>query len=194
MRQTKGPQPAAERASALASRGYAVLPRAVPETAVQAALRHVHLDVVQRGLPAETLGSWLWSTHWFPHLKWDPPVAGLASFLPGELQDGEMCDPQIVLQPPDNGEHEISAHVDELPEWANGRGYLRIVGVALSAAGADDGALLVWPFDGDGPEPLELEPGDVVVMHPKLPHSSGLNRGGAIRYAVYFRFLEPASS
>jgi ectoine hydroxylase-related dioxygenase (phytanoyl-CoA dioxygenase family) len=37
---------------------------------------------------------------------------------------------------------------------------------------------------------LELEPGDVVVMHPQLPHASGLNREGAIRYAVYFRFLQ----
>ena len=31
---------------------------------------------------------------------------------------------------------------------------------------------------------------DVIVMHPKLPHSSGLNREGRIRYAVYFRYLE----
>jgi hypothetical protein len=31
-------------------------------------------------------------------------------------------------------------------------------------------------------------------MHPKLPHSSGLNREGAIRYAVYLRFLEPPPS
>ena len=178
--------------TAIERRGYAVLPKMVPEAAVRTALRHLHLDVVQRGLPAETLASWLWSAHWFPHLKWDPPLVELASHLPAELRGGEMCDPQIVLQPPDEGDHELAAHVDEVPAWANGRGYLRIVGVALTPAGADDGGLVVWPFDGDGPEPLELEPGDVLVMHPRLPHTSGLNHGGAIRYAVYFRFLEPA--
>jgi hypothetical protein len=194
VRHTQGPHAAnGDVTAAIQERGYAVLASAVPERAVQAALRHLHLDLVHRGLPAETLGSWLWSTDWFPHLKWDPPVVELASYLPGDLRDGEMCDPQIVLQPPDDGEHEIAPHVDELPEWADGRGYIRIVGVALSSATADDGGLLIWPFDGHGPEPLELDPGDVVVMHPQLPHSSGVNRGGAIRYAVYFRFLEPAA-
>jgi hypothetical protein len=29
-----------------------------------------------------------------------------------------------------------------------------------------------------------------LVMDPKLPHSSGLNRDGGIRYSVYFRFLD----
>ena len=28
-------------------------------------------------------------------------------------------------------------------------------------------------------------------MHPELPHASGYNREGAIRYAAYFRFLNP---
>jgi hypothetical protein len=28
-------------------------------------------------------------------------------------------------------------------------------------------------------------------LDPELPHSSGINRTGGIRYAVYFRFLEP---
>src|SRR5215203_121076 len=171
VRHTQGPHAANDVTAAIQERGYAVLASAVPEPAVQAALRHLHLDLVHRGLPAETLGSWLWSTDWFPHLKWDPQVVDLASYLPGDLRDGEMCDPQIVLQPPDDGEHEIAPHVDELPEWADGRGYLRIVGVALTPATEDDGGLIVWPFGGDGPEPLELDPGD----------------------AVYFRFLEPAA-
>src|SRR5215210_4959406 len=104
-------------------RGYSVLRQAVPRPVVDAALRHIHLDVVERGLPADTLGSWLWSAHWFPHLRWDPPVVALAWHLPEELRDGEMCDPQILLQPPDNGESSVAPHVDEEPGWANGRRY-----------------------------------------------------------------------
>ena len=183
-------QEKAERA--LAARGFAVLRDAVPSEAVDLALRHIHLDVVKNGLPAETLGSWLWGAHWFPHLKWDPPIAALAWWLPDDLRDGEVCDPQILLQPPDDcEEQELVPHVDTPPPWADGRDYLRIVGIALSPAHAANGGLVVWPFDGGGPEPLELEPGDAVVMHPRLPHSSGVNREGGIRYAVYFRFLEP---
>jgi hypothetical protein len=31
-----------------------------------------------------------------------------------------------------------------------------------------------------------------VMMSPDLPHSGGVNRTGAIRYGVYFRFLGDA--
>jgi hypothetical protein len=31
-------------------------------------------------------------------------------------------------------------------------------------------------------------------MDPRLPHASGYNRTGGIRYCVYFRFLEPAAA
>jgi hypothetical protein len=186
-------QPAEEflpAASAVASRGYAVLREVVPPEAIDAALRHLHVDLVQRGLPSETLAPWLWSAHWFPHLKWDPPVVALASYLPDELREGEMCDPQILLQPPDTcADQPLVSHVDQEPEWADGRRYRSILGVALTQSHASNGGLVVWPFDGEQ-EALELAPGDVVVMHPQLPHSSGLNREGAIRYAVYFRFLE----
>ena len=177
---------------ALEQDGYVVLRGAIPQEAVDRALRHIHLDVVKNGLPAETLGSWLWAAHWFPHLKWDEPIAALAELLPEELRDGQMCDPQILLQPPDDCDDvALESHVDQEPDWAGGRSYLRIVGVALSSAGPQTGNLVVWPFGRDEPEPLEVEPGDVVVMHPRLPHTSGLNREGRIRYAVYFRFLEP---
>jgi hypothetical protein len=165
---------------ASATRGYEVLREAVPRTAVERALRHVHLDLLRNGAPAETLGRWLWSAHWFPHLKWDPEIVGLVEHLPAELREGELCDPQILLHPPDEGDDvELTSHVDREPEWANGRPYLRIVGVALSPNRRANGGLVVWP-------------GDVVVMDPELPHTSGLNREGAIRYAAYFRFLAPA--
>jgi hypothetical protein len=175
----------------VARRGFAIIRGAVPHAAVQDALRHLHLDVVRRGLPAQAVGDWLWSAHWFPHLKWDAPIVGLLDWLPAELREGEACDPQIVLQPPDDcPDAPLVPHVDREPEWAGGRAYLRIVGIALSPAYAAVGGLVVWPFDGE-PEPLELAPGDALVMHPRLWHASGFNREGAIRYAVYFRFLTP---
>jgi hypothetical protein len=173
--------------------GYAVLRGVVPLDVVDAALRHLHLDLVRRGLPADELGAWLWSAHWFPHLKWDPPIVALADGLPAFLREGEACDPQIVMQPPDDCDEEpLVAHVDTEPEWAHGRRYRRIVGVALTPAYGANGGLVVWPFDREGTEALELAAGDVVVMHPDLPHASGYNREGAFRTVVYFRFLSPA--
>ena len=173
--------------------GYQVLSALIPPEASERALRHIHLDVVRRGLPQEWLSQWLWSAHWFPHLRWDDEIVGLLEHLPAELRDGELCDPQIVLQMPDEAaELDLEPHIDQEPDWANGRPYLRIVGVALSTNNRLNGGLSVWPLDGGKSRPVELAPGDVLVMNPKLPHASGLNRGGGIRYAVYFRFLEPA--
>jgi hypothetical protein len=173
--------------------GYAVLRGQVPAAALDRALRHIHLDLVERGLPADELGKWLWSAHWFPHLKWDDEIVGLLEHLPADLRDGELCDPQILLQPPDSAEDvTLAPHVDQEPAWSNGRPYRRIVGVALGPNRRSNGGLVVWPADGGDPLAVELDPGDVVVMSPTLPHTSGLNREGGIRYAAYFRFLEPA--
>lgn len=178
---------------AAATRGYEVLRGGVPREAVERVLRHIHLDLVENGAPAETIGRWLWAAHWFPHLKWDPEVVGLLDHLPEELREGELCDPQILLQPPDSCESvPLTPHVDREPEWANGRPYRRIVGVALTPNRRSNGGLVVWPLDGREPEAVELDAGDVVVMDPVLPHTSGLNLEGGIRYAAYFRFLTPA--
>ena len=175
-----------------ATAGYRMLRGAVPPEAVERALRHLHLDIVRRGLPPEETSSALWSAHWFPHLKWDREIAGLVDHLPDELREGELCDPQILLHLPDDGDDvPLQSHVDQEPDWAHGRRYVRIVGVALTEGSRRNGGLVVWPLDGGEPCAVELEPGDAIVMDPELPHTSGLNRGGAIRYAVYFRFLEP---
>ena len=171
-------------------RGYEILPGVVPEEARDRVLRHIHRDIAARGLPQEWLSEWLWNAHWFPHLRWDEEVRALLEHLPDELKEGELCDPQIVGQmPDDDAEVDLHPHVDQLPDWANGRPYRRILGVALTRNGPENGGLTVWPLDGSGPRAVELEPGDVLVMDPRLPHASGLNRTGSIRYAVYFRFL-----
>jgi hypothetical protein len=172
--------------------GYTVLRHAVPEGAVDAVLRHIHRDIATRGLPQEWLSQWLWNAHWFPHLRWDDEIVRLLEHLPPPLRDGELCDPQIVGQMPDDPEQrvEVQPHVDELPEWSGGRPYKRILGVALTRNCPENGGLTVWPLDCETPREVALDPGDVLVMDPRLPHASGVNRTGSIRYCVYFRFLE----
>jgi phytanoyl-CoA dioxygenase PhyH len=175
-------------------RGYEVLRRVVPQEAVDAVLRHLHRDIATRGLPQEWLADWLWNAHWFPHLRWDDEVTALLAHLPEAHRDGELCDPQIVGQMPDEPiDVELEPHVDQLPDWAHGRPYRRILGVALTPNVPENGGLTVWPLDGGEPQQLELEPGDALVMDPGLPHASGVNKTGSIRYCVYFRFLDPQS-
>lgn len=160
----------------------------VPEEKVDEALRLLHLDLLERGASAEELGDWLWGTHWFPHLKERPQILALAESLPEEWRTGRLCEPQIILQFPHTGpDPEISFHLDQEPAWANGRTYLRIVGVPLSPWRGDNGGLLVKT--GEGPAPVEADPGDAIMMTPDLPHSGGVNHSGRLRYGVYFRWL-----
>lgn len=161
----------------------------IPLELVDDALRLLHLDLLEHGAAAATLGDWLWGAHWFPHLKYDPAIVALAEALPPDWRTGKLSDPQILLQFPHVGpEPEITFHVDEEPHWADGRSYLRIVGVPLSPWREENGALLVER--GGEPAAVELDPGDAVMMTPDLPHSGGVNRTGAVRYSVYFRWLE----
>ena len=161
----------------------------LPLELVDDALRLLHLDLLERGASAEELGGWLWGAHWFPHLNHHEKIVALAEALPAGWRTGKACDPQILLQFPHTGpEPDITFHVDAEPEWAAGRRYVRIVGVPLSPWRREDGGLLV-ELD-DQTVAVELDPGDAVMMAPDLPHSGGVNRTGAIRYAVYFRWLE----
>ncbi len=168
---------------------FVVERNAISADLVDGALRRLHLELLEKGASAEVLSDWLWATHWFPDLCYHDDILALASALPPEWRTGTMCDPQILLQFPHVGpEPEITFHVDQEPDWAAGRRYLRIVGVALSRWTRDNGALVVR--QPDDTMPVELEPGDAVMMTPDLPHSGGVNHTGSLRYAVYFRFLE----
>lgn len=160
----------------------------VPQEKIDAVLRLLHLDLLERGASAEELGRWLWEMHWFPHLKEREEVFALAESLPEEWRTGQICEPQILLQFPHVGtEPEISFHLDQEPAWAGDRPYLRIVGVPLSPWRSDNGGLLVQT--AAGPAPVEADPGDAIRMSPDLPHSGGVNHTGALRYGVYFRWL-----
>jgi len=155
------------------------------------ALRLLHLDILERGASAKELSEWLWATHWFPHLNHRPEIMALADALPEAWREGEVCDPQILLQFPHVGPApDITFHVDQEPHWAGERRYARIVGVPLSPWRRNNGGLLVQ--QGDQTLPVELDPGDAVMMSPDLPHSGGVNLTGGVRYGIYFRWLEAA--
>jgi hypothetical protein len=171
-----------------ASAAHEVARGVIPVQLVDDALRLLNLDLLEQGADAATLGEWLWGAHWFPHLNYRPEVVALADALPEAWRTGQMTDPQILLQFPHVGPRpEITFHVDQEPKWAGGRGYRRIVGVPLSPWRERNGGLLV-ELDGE-PVPVELDPGDAVMMTPDLPHSGGVNVTGAVRYGIYFRWL-----
>jgi hypothetical protein len=175
-------------ASQPVSGSYEVARGVIPSQRVDAALRLLHLDLLERGASAGELGEWLWGAHWFPHLKEREEIVALREDLPREWRTGRFCDPQILLQFPHVGpEPEITFHVDQEPPWADGCSYRRIVGIPLSPWRRENGGLLVET--ADGPEPVEADPGDAIMMTPDLPHSGGVNLTGSLRYGVYFRWL-----
>ena len=156
---------------------------------VEDALRLLHVDMLEQGHSAETLGEWLWAMHWFPHLNRRDEIMALAHALPEKWRAGALCDPQILLQFPHVGpDPEIVFHVDEEPSWAGDRRYARIVGVPLSPWRRENGGLLVR--DGEDAVAVELDPTDAVMLTPDLQHSGGVNRTGSPRYGVYFRWLQ----
>jgi hypothetical protein len=170
--------------------GFETLRGVIPHYAIERALRCLHLDLLHRGLSASEIAAWHEAKCWFPHLRWHPEILGLLEHLRPGLRQGTPCEPQILLQLPDEADNwPLEPHVDEPPPWAHGRRYRTIVGVALTPNRRINGGLVVWPFRG-GRVPVVLAAGDVVLMDPALGHSGGLNREGGIRYVVYFRFLD----
>jgi Phytanoyl-CoA dioxygenase (PhyH) len=180
--------------------GYAVLRGATAPAAVATALRRLNMAIRQHGLTAEEIASCQLAT-FFPHLRWEPEVWGAlppdAAELLGWQEGDQWGDPQILMRFPDEEQPwSFEPHVDTLPEWAEDRSYRGIVGVALTSAGARDGAVCVWPCSHKGEPgpmtPVELEAGDAIVMHPQLGHTGTLNLGPTIRIAIYFRLLAGA--
>ena len=177
--------------------GYVVLHQAVDPVQVATALRRLNLAIRHHGLTAEEIASCQLAT-FFPHLRWEPEVwAALppsAAELLGWREGDQWGDPQILMRFPDEEQSwSFEPHVDTLPEWAQDRFYRGIVGVALTTAGADDGAVCVWPGSHRGRPgamtAVALEAGDAIVMHPQLGHTGTLNLGPTIRVAIYFRLL-----
>ena len=178
-------QPATEGGGFEVGRGV-VAPQLVDD-----ALRLLHVDMLEHGHSAQTLGEWLWAMHWFPHLNQRDEILALAHALPQGWRGGTLCDPQILLQFPHVGpDPEIVFHLDEEPAWADGRRYERIVGVPLTPWRRENGGLLVKV--DDEAVAVDLDPTDAVMLAPDQEHSGGVNRTGSPRYGVYFRWLQDA--
>ena len=181
----------------LDEQGWVVLRSAVAPAAVATALRRLNLAIRHHGLTADEIAAFQQAT-FFPHLRYEPEVwAALppaAAELLGWQEGDEWGEPQILLRFPDEQQDwPLEPHVDTLPPWAQDRSYRGIVGAALTSAGAQDGAVRVWPGSHRGERsesvPVELAAGDALVMHPQLGHTGTLNLGPTIRTAVYFRLL-----
>lgn len=177
--------------------GYVVLKGAVEPAAVASALRRLNLAIRQHGLSTDDIWTCQLAT-FFPHLRWEPEIWGalppIAAELLGWQEGDDWGDPQLLLRFPDEAQPwTFEPHVDTLPPGQEHRSYRGIVGVALTAARAQDGVICVWPHShrGDPGEmtPVELEAGDAIVMHPRLGHTGSLNLGPTIRTAIYFRLL-----
>jgi hypothetical protein len=183
--------------------GYVVLPQAVGPDALRSALRMLNLSIRRHGLTAEEIAA-CQSATFFPHLRWEPEVWGVlppdAAEILGFAEGDEWAEPQLLLRFPDEDlDWPLESHVDTAPPWAAGRRYKGIVGVALTAAGPEDGTPYVWVGSHRGetpasPAPVPLQAGDAIVMDPRLAHSGSLNKGPTTRFAIYFRLLTPVGS
>ena len=179
--------------------GFIVCRDLIPLESIERSLRVLNLEIVRSGLTPEEIVRCGGST-FFPHLRWEPDILALRAPIEALLapEPGERwADAQLLLRFPDEAdEWPLRPHVDDLPPWAGDRQYRAIAGVPLTPSAATNGCLVVWPGshlgEGGPPTHVELEPGDVVVMHPDLQHSGTLNKGGSVRYAVYFRLLAAA--
>lgn len=170
--------------------GYYIMPRAIPKRDIEAAVRIIHKDMFDLGISSREIVWWRDSANWFPHLRYAPEIQALDDSLPSWSRDGQPCEPQIQLAPPDNPfAGELTPHVDQPPPWAGGRRYWAINCVPLTVFSEEQGGIKIWPFAKAAPFIPELNPGDALIMHPDLPHSSVPNQTGGVRMAVYFRYL-----
>lgn len=175
--------------------GYELLPGLVDPRRVEALLRLLNLEIRANGLRVDDIDAWGHTT-WWPRLRGAPEVIDARGALEPLIGPGQWAEPQLLLRFPDRAATwPLTPHVDEPPPWAEGREYDVIFGLALTAARYRDGTLTVWPDSHHGvpgePLPVSVRPGDVVAMHPALGHCSDLNRGGSVRYTVYYRHLGP---
>jgi hypothetical protein len=125
----------------------------------------------------------------YPSNRWDPKIMQLLAYLPAQ-KETELCEPQLVRQswrsPESDG---VSLHKDQEPEWAKGRRYSVIFGVALTPQGEYNGGV-IFEQNNSLVQP-RLSPGDVVKFWPDQKHCTGIFHAAAgARYSVYFRFLE----
>lgn len=171
------------------SNGYEILRGLGIAHYAEAVLREMYLDFAKHGLSHREINCWNKDACWFPDLREHETVTALRDALPAELKTGVPCEPQLLWHLPSVFSGEPWPHIDQEPPWANGRKYIRIVGVALSDWKRENGAPVLWS-SVDEKITACLNRGDVLVMEPHVPHTRGINQSGEVRAAAYFRFLE----
>ena len=163
----------------------------VPPRRCDSVLRVIHLDIRDHGLDPGVISEWNKTIAQFHHLRECREIMAIGDLLEEALDPpGERCTPQIVWQLPDRAPEDMKpwSHVDVPPE---GTQFTVIAGVALTGWGSENGGLHVWRnnHDDSESEALDLRPGDVVAFDPGQKHSPGINRSGAVRAGLYFRWM-----
>lgn len=157
----------------------------IPESYTDDVLRRIHLDVAENGIDAAALREWATTTA-FPHLRFCDEMIELRDYMQAAIMDGlvDWAEPQIIYRYPDAAESwPIAYHVDLTNE---GEQFGGIYAVPLTRSWPRDGCLMI-PQDEGVHVFVRADVGDVINLLPSTPHASGLNRGGRIRAAVYFR-------
>lgn len=172
--------------------GYSLFPTPASRPAVLHALRRIFLEF--RGCPITPDQVQEWDrTTWFPGIRESPefqPDALLPRDLLQQLPSGTWCPPQILLRLPDWEPHPITSaswHVDTPPPDSRFP-YRYIIQVSLTDAPSNGGCLYVRASTGE-PRPVPTHQGDILLMHPFLPHAGSANLRSLPRVAVYLRLL-----
>jgi hypothetical protein len=161
--------------------------QAVPYGLVTDALQTIWNDLLRRGLLPDEVDGYRRSHDWFPWLKPSDAIETLRLHVDRELDPiGASCEPQIMVQFPDNFDGKLLPHIDRRDPMR--MPYRTIAGVALTEQHERNGGLHWWNGEGLRTVLEPLAPGDVVELPGQVPHASGGNHTGMPRVAVYLRW------
>lgn len=164
----------------------------VPPEVCSAARRRLGLELRRCGLSVSDIADWS-SGSWWPSLRGEQVFEDVRWFVDGiaDLRGETMwAETQILVRLPDEDDTPLGGvHTDTLPPWADGWRYRAIYGVELTCTPENGGGTVLRP-DNDVVIPAVLDVGDVLQMHPNLPHSGSPNLSGDIRIALFYRLLE----
>lgn len=122
----------------------------------------------------------------WPIHRWDPNIMKLLSYIP--VQRGQVCDPQIVVQPKGGEPYFFEFHADQEPDWANGRKYTSIVCVCITEQNYQNGGVCFK--DSNGVLCPSFSEGTIFSFEPHELHSPGVNQRDEPRVSIYFRWLD----
>lgn len=164
----------------------------VPAEVTRAARRRLLLELRRCGVSATDVAEWS-HTGWWPSLRHEPEILAVREPLRRFERSGDVWgEPQILIRLPDEDDTLLGPpHVDTLPPWAEAEGlrYKRILSVELTNTAPDGGGTMIHaPQDLI---PVRQREGDVLSLHPDVPHSGSPNFSGDARMALFFRLMEP---